>query len=246
MGVPDLRGDEQLEVRVDLHHVPEQVHTHRPSLHHILFEEDGVEDEFYFLADVFDEDGAAELHGELEGVDEVDVVEVEHLDLLRLVLDPLVRLVLRIDAHTLPPTLLQNYPIAHRKTVTRQPIEVPLFDLDGVAEDFVEVVVVAEADPEVANEHLPLLLQLLPELLRERTQVHDVPRTQQDVSLDSQELFGDHSVADQPLLFFSSEPIEEFGGPFLLQGTLIYELLELPDLQFLHLMFFLELDHIEL
>jgi hypothetical protein len=132
-----------------------------------LLLKDRIEDHLYLVGHVLDEDALAELHGELELVHEVDIAEVEHFEVLLLHLDPLVGLVLWINANALLPAVVQDDAIADGEAVTGQAVEVPLLDLDLVPEYLVEVEVIRYLDSEVLDKLVPSLLQLLPVLLSE-------------------------------------------------------------------------------
>lgn len=76
---------------------------------------------------------------------EAGIVEVKDLKILSiLVLDPFVGLILRVDTNRLLHALFKNNRILYRVRITWEAVEGPLFNLDLVAKDFVEIKIVTD------------------------------------------------------------------------------------------------------
>eukprot|EP00976_Prorocentrum_cordatum_P114806 1195902-Prorocentrum_minimum.AAC.2 len=172
--VPQLGGDVELEVAVVLHGGVSQSDAHGAALLERLLLQQRLQRRVHRLQNVLQQHRLAKLDGH--------VLRLLHFA------DPLVRRVGRVDAQRPPPRVVQHDRVLRRELVLRQPLDVPVANLDGVAHEGGKVEL-------FAVRHLPLLVDGHPLVHRlvavggvERPQVRDGPRRHQHVARDLREL----------------------------------------------------------
>eukprot|EP00760_Papus_ankaliazontas_P017928 PhM_4_TR17401/c1_g1_i1/m.82110 len=179
-----------------------------------LLEQQRVQERVDFVLHVFEQTGVSEADGVLDLLGEVVVagLDGDKVVLLVHVAHPRVGLALRVDHERPRPCLRQDESVLCTQVVRGEPLQLPLLDLDGVADGRDGVVLLAARYPQRRFRLRPRREQLLAVASGKGTEVSDCTGGQQHVTDDGALLLQVLRREFLPAHLLAAETVDESSG----------------------------------